>query len=174
MGRKQKLSIPPGFSPDQTPGFVDQVKAELSLPPSSELKLLSLRTNSHGERVIEYTYSRSVKLEGSEYAAASGVVVDVPSRVSLRFDRDGELVASQLSEVGEGHLNAIKKQVRNLVANGQIYFSKPGEEIDVNSLIAEHKPYYTTHDQDGNLRIKRAFVDSKGIGQARRDPHAHE
>ncbi|MFQ6058181.1 MAG: hypothetical protein ACE5MB_04775 [Anaerolineae bacterium] len=167
MGRKQKLNIPRGFSPDQAPDFVDQVKAELSLPPNSELKLRNLRTSAHGERVIEYIYSRPVKLEGPEYAEASGVVVDVPSTVSLRFNGDGELVASQLSEVDEDYLNAITDQVRKLVANDQIYFSKPGEEIDVNSLIAEHKPYYTTYDQDGNLRIKRAFIDSKGIGQAR-------
>jgi hypothetical protein len=137
--------------------FIEQVKAALDLPADAHLELQHIRKNPQGGHAVEYV-APAMKIEGAEFGAADGVVVDARVQVSLHFDARGALVASQIKPVDERRLRLMKDQIQKLAAAGEIYAASPGEAIDVDTLRVQRKSWYVETDAQGRKRLKRAFM----------------
>lgn len=138
--------------------FIEHVKTALALPADAQLELQSATRNAQGERAVAYAVTQAVELQGAEFGAANGVVVDESASVSLRFDARGALVSSQVAPIDERHLRLVKDQVRKLAAADEIFRASPGEAIDTDVLRVKRKPWYVETDAQGRQRLKRAYI----------------
>lgn len=138
--------------------FLERVKAALGLRPGSQLELQSATQDKQGKRTIEYTVTQPVTIQGKEFGAADGVVVDERMIASLRFDARGALVSSKLSPIDARHLQLVKDQIRKLAQVDEIYLAQPNQKIDTDALRAQRKPWYVEVDAQGRKRLKRAYI----------------
>ncbi|MDE3088904.1 MAG: hypothetical protein KGJ80_05925 [Chloroflexota bacterium] len=145
----------PGAARDA--GFIERVKAAVGLPADAQLELQSAAQSAGGERIVKYA-APVLKLDGAEFGAANGVVVDERVTVSLRFDARGALASSEVAPIDERHFHLVKAQVSKLAAADEIYLAAPGESIDTDALRARRKPWYVETDARGRKRLKRAYV----------------
>lgn len=155
MGKFAKLTLPPNFSGDHAPGYAETVKSGLALPAEARLNFENLSTGSRGQTILEYGLSQPIQIEGPDLGPASGVTIDVPSKLTLRFNQQGDLVNHQVQPVDPRYLDAVRANVKNLVARDEI---QAGNEADAGRAIAARKPYYLVRDEQGNLRLRRAFI----------------
>lgn len=138
--------------------FVERVKAALGLKPGSQLELQSATQDKQGKRIIEYAVTQPVTIQGKEFGAADGVVVDERMTASLRFDARGVLVSSQVSPIDARHLQLVKDQIRKLAQADEIHLAQPDEKINTDALRAQRKPWYVEVDAQGHKRLKRAYI----------------
>ncbi len=138
--------------------FVERVKAALGLRPGAQLELQSATQDKQGKHTIEYVVTQPITIQGKEFGAADGVVVDERMIASLRFDARGMLVSSQVSPIDARHLQSVKDQIRKLVQADEIYLAQPNEKIDTDALRAQRKPWYVEVDAQGRKRLKRAYI----------------
>ena len=108
--------------------------------------------------VLHYAAEREMQLEGAGLGDAQGAMISMPDTLSVRVDREGKVISSQLHKTDEGHQNCIRDHVVKLVERGRVYAAAGGEKIDPAVLIEQKKPYYIDYDQAGNKRIRRAFI----------------
>ncbi len=155
MRDESKLTLPPDFSSDQAPTFAEAVKSALDLPADARLTFENLSAGPRGQTIVEYSFSQPVQLEGPELGPASGVTVDVPNALTLRFSRKGDLVDHQVKPKDPRYLDAVRANVRNLVARNEIESST---EADAARAIAARKPFYLARDEQGKLRLRRAYM----------------
>lgn len=155
MSDVSKLTLPANFSSDRAPAFAGSIISALDLPADTRLNFENLLRDSHGQTVLEYSFSQSVQLEDPDLGPARGVTVDVPSILTLRFDKQGNLVDHQVRPADPHRLDAVRANVKNLVARGEVH---PNPDGDAEQARAARKPYYLSRDEQGKLRLRRAFM----------------
>gem|GEM_PF-860692 len=155
MGKFVKLKLPSNFTGDQAQAYAETVKSALALPADARLNFQTLSPGPRGQIVLEYGLTQPVQIEGPDLGPANGVTIDVPGKLTLRFNQKGELVNHQFQPVEPRYLDAVRAHVKHLVARGEIQASN---EVDAERAIAARKPYYLARDEQGHLRLRRAFI----------------
>jgi G3E family GTPase len=84
--------------------------------------------------------------------------VTMADAVAVQVDRAGQVVASHYHQVDQGQEKRARDHIAKLVARKRVYETKAGEAVDPAELIAQKKPYYLAYDEQGNKRIRRAFI----------------
>ena len=80
------------------------------------------------------------------------------SAIAVQVDRDGKIVSSHYHQVDRGQEKRARDHVAKLIARKRVYAAKEGEVVDSAELMAQRKPYYIAYDEQGNKRIRRAFI----------------
>jgi hypothetical protein len=130
--------------------FVERVRAAFGLSPDAPLELQRAEQNAQGEWTLEYAATQYVAVDGAEFGAANGVIVDERASVHLRFDTRGALVSSQVQLVDERHLQLVKDQIRKLAAADQI------DPAPTNA--PPRRAWYVETDARRRKRLKRASI----------------
>ena len=126
--------------------------------PKQEFRLVEEHARGDAGSVLHYSSERRMELKGKALGAANGAVVDVPDSLAVQVDRQGRVVSSHLHETDRAHQRRIRDHVAKLVARDRVYEAREGEQIDPAVLIDQKKPYYIAYDEQGNKRIRRAFI----------------
>ncbi len=124
----------------------------------SDFQLVSEQTRSDQSRVLHYAAPRRVEFTGSALGVANGAQVTMADAVAVQVDREGKVVSSHYHQVDRGQEKRVRDHVAKLVARRRVYEAKQGEAVDPAELIAQKKPYYIAYDEQGNKRIRRAFI----------------
>lgn len=130
--------------------------------PKLEFRLVEERPRRDSSRILHYTATRKVELKGKELGIARGAVVDVSDGLAVHVDSQGKVISSHLYKSDRAHQKRIRDHVARLVERNRVYEARKDEAVDPASLIERKKPYYITYDQEGNKRIRRAFIACGG------------
>ncbi|MEW5719915.1 MAG: hypothetical protein AB1817_14900, partial [Chloroflexota bacterium] len=124
----------------------------------SDFRLVDEQTRSDQSRVLHYAAPRRVEFTGNSLGVANGAQVTMADAVAVQVDRTGKVVASHYHQVDRGQEKRARDHIAKLVARKRVYAAKHGEAVDPAELIAQKKPYYIAYDEQGNKRIRRAFI----------------
>ncbi|TAH51366.1 MAG: hypothetical protein EYC68_10625 [Chloroflexota bacterium] len=152
-----KLALPGNFKAKDAPRVLDQARPILDLPPDAKLCVENVTTNARGTR-IDFSYTQSVALDDDDLREVAGIRVDVNAHGDLKFNAQGNLVSYDVEPADPRQLRAIGDHVSKLVANGQVYVAKRGEQVDPERLRQQGKAWYVEEDAQGNKRLKRAWI----------------
>ncbi|MDE3088905.1 MAG: hypothetical protein KGJ80_05930 [Chloroflexota bacterium] len=130
--------------------------------PKQEFRLVGEQPRRHASRVLHYRAARTMQLKGRAFGAARGAVIDVPDYLALQVDRGGRVRSSHLHRADRAHEKRIRDHVAKLVARDRVYVAREDESVDTAQLIAQKKPYYIAYDENGDKRIRRAFIACGG------------
>jgi hypothetical protein len=151
------ITLPKNFVADDAPEVLQRARPVLELPPEAELRVEEVRKTSRGTR-INFSYTQPVKLADEALRDVCDVRVDVSSRGALRFNPRGHLVMYKVIPTDPRKVRAISDHLTKLVARGQVYVAKPGEEIDPAQLREQGKTWYVQEDAKGVRQLKRAWI----------------
>ncbi len=151
------IKQPRHLDPAHASQLLESARPQLHVPDDATLRVENVKATARGTN-IQFSCNTPVPLEGADLGEASGVSVDVSLKGDLRFDKDGKLVKKKFESPDPQQLDAIRDNVSKLVANEQVYVAQPGEEIDPDKLREAGKPWYVQADENGRLRLKRAYM----------------
>ena len=126
--------------------------------PKTEFRLVVEPTRREQGQVLHYVAPRQVAVRGDALGVASSAMVTMADAVALQVDREGKVVSSHYHQADRGQEKRVRDHVAKLVARKRVYEAKPGERVEPAELIAQRKPYYIAHDEQGYKRIRRAFI----------------
>lgn len=152
-----ELVLPQDFQQQDAPQVLDEARPMLDLPPNTELRVDSVTRTTRGTR-IAFSYTQAVQLDDDNLQGAAGVCVEVSAHGELKFNARGTLVTYNVEPADPRQLQAITANVSKLVENGEVYVAKPGEKVDPDKLRQQGKSWYVQEDEDGNKRLKRAWI----------------
>jgi hypothetical protein len=152
-----------------TPTAIDpaglQIGADLPLQvrqvagtPRGEFRLVGQRTGREASRVLSFSSARRMQLTSPAMGPARGAFVDLPDSLAVHVDRNGRVLSTHRQKSDRGHEKRIRDHVAKLVARDRIYVPREGEKIDTMQMIALRQPYYIAYDQNGDKKIRRAFI----------------
>ncbi len=124
----------------------------------TEFRLVDERARRDQGRVLHYVAPQRVEFTGDALGVANGAVVTMTSAIAVQVDRDGKIVSSHYHQVDRGQEKRARDHVAKLIARKRVYAAKEGEVVDPAELMAQRKPYYIAYDEQGNKRIRRAFI----------------
>lgn len=151
------LKLPHDFDEQDAPKVLDEARPVLELPPDAKLRVENVTQTTRGTR-IDFSYTMSVALEDGEVQEMGGIRVEVSSHGDLKFNARGSLIDYDVEPADPRQLRAISDHVNKLVANGQIYIARAGEQIDPDKLRAQGKDWYIVEDEHGQKRLCRALI----------------
>lgn len=152
-----ELALPQDFQVEDAPRVLAQARPLLKIPADTELRVVNVAKTARGTQ-IDFAYTQEIRLDDDALTDAAGVCVNVSAHGTLKFDARGKLVSHRIETTDPRQLRAMTDHLSKLVANGQIYFAKPGETIDTEMLRQQGKPWYVEQDADGNKYLKRAWM----------------
>jgi hypothetical protein len=126
--------------------------------PKTAFRLVNERTRRDQTRVLYYAAPRRVTFTGESLGAANGAVATLADAVAVQLDADGIIVSSHYHHVDRAQEKRVRDHLAKLIARQRVYAAAPGERVDPAELLAQKKPYYLTYDEQGNRRIRRAFI----------------
>jgi hypothetical protein len=124
----------------------------------TEFRLVNEQARRDQGRVLHYVAPRRVEFTGDALGIANGAVATMTNAIAVHVDRDGAVVSSHYHQVDRGQEKRARDHVAKLIARKRVYAAKAGEAVDPEELIAQKKPYYIVYDEQGNKRIRRAFI----------------
>lgn len=152
-----ELVLPKNFQAQDAPDVLKRARPVLDLPPDAELRVENVRKTSRGTR-IDFSYTHAVRIENRELCGPKGICVDVSSHGDLRFNARGNLIKFNLAPTDSTQVRALSDHLSKMVAGGQVYVAKRGEQVDTEQLREQGKAWYVEEDAKGNRKLKRAWI----------------
>lgn len=152
-----ELALPKNFQEDDAPQIIEQARPMLDLPNDAQVHVETVSHNARGTR-IDFSYTHSVQLDDEDLGQVTGIRVDVSSHGDLFFGPRGQLVTYNVEPADPRQLRAISDHLSKMVANGEVYIAKPGEQVDTDQLRRQGKSWYLQEDAQGNKHLKRAWI----------------
>lgn len=126
--------------------------------PKTEFRLVREQGRRDQTRVLYYAAPRRVQFTGESLGAANGAVATVADAVAIQLDPQGLVISSHYHQFDRWQEKRARDHVAKLIARQRVYATREGETIEPAELIAQKKPYYLAYDEQGNKRIRRAFI----------------
>lgn len=152
-----EIALPKNFQEDDAPQIVEQARSVLDLPNDAQVHVENVTRTPRGTRIV-FSYTHAVQLDDNELREAVGIRVDVSSHGDLMFNPRGRLVTYKVEPADPRELRAISDHLSKLVANGEVYVAKPGEQVDPDQLRRQGKSWVLEQDAGGIKRLKRAWI----------------
>ncbi len=151
------LALPRDFESADALQILEQARPILDLTPDAQLHVENVTRTARGTR-IDFSYTQRVVLDDNTLCDVAGICVDLRAQGELKFNARGELVQAHVEPADPRQLRAIADHVSKLVANGEVYVPKPGEQIDTEQLRRQGKAWYVEQDAHGYKHLKRAWI----------------
>lgn len=132
--------------------FLDLLRRAFRLDNMTEINITDQIFNDK-ETILYLSLVQEVKLEGTDLGEANGLLTPVGRNLVLHFDTSGQLFSYEIDDIAQDGIERIKFDLIKLIRDGEIYFAKAGEKLDLQRLIREKKRYYIQPDEEGKKHL---------------------